>query len=393
MYDAVLVRYGEIGLKGDNRSFFESILLRNMRRALQTIDHADVYIDSGRILVKVTNNENEIMSRLSRVFGIVSMSPVIKVDADMDQFFDVGKQLLENAVDAKTLRVDCRRADKRFPITSPEVCRILGARFLEALPGFRVDLHKPDINVHVEIRSGNSLIFSDTIPGPGGMPVGCSGNGLLLLSGGLDSPVAGWMSMKRGIKISAIHFFSYPYTGERSKKKVVDLAEKISVYNQGSMRLFVVNFTSIQDEIRKHCPEEYRVTIMRRMMLRIAEQAAQKDGAKVLLTGESVGQVASQTIESMSVISQSCSMLQLKPLACMDKVEIMDKARQIGTYDISILPFEDCCSLFLPRHPATKPNLNSVVKAEAGVDWNVFIDIAVREVEIIKITSPQEYND
>jgi len=393
MYDAVLVRYGEIGLKGDNRSFFESILLRNMRRALQTIDHADVYIDSGRILVKVTNNENEIMSRLSRVFGIVSMSPVIKVDADMDQFFDVGKQLLENAVDAKTLRVDCRRADKRFPITSPEVCRILGARFLEALPGFRVDLHKPDINVHVEIRSGNSLIFSDTIPGPGGMPVGCSGNGLLLLSGGLHRPVAGWMSMKRGIKISAIHFFSYPYTGERSKKKVVDLAEKISVYNQGSMRLFVVNFTSIQDEIRKHCPEEYRVTIMRRMMLRIAEQAAQKDGAKVLLTGESVGQVASQTIESMSVISQSCSMLQLKPLACMDKVEIMDKARQIGTYDISILPFEDCCSLFLPRHPATKPNLNSVVKAEAGVDWNVFIDIAVREVEIIKITSPQEYND
>lgn len=393
MYDAVLVRYGEIGLKGDNRSFFESILLRNMRRALQTIDHADVYIDSGRILVKVSNNENEIMSRLSRVFGIVSMSPVIKVDADMDQFFDVGKQLLENAVDAKTLRVDCRRADKRFPITSPEVCRILGARFLEALPGFRVDLHKPDINVHVEIRSGNSLIFSDTIPGPGGMPVGCSGNGLLLLSGGLDSPVAGWMSMKRGIKISAIHFFSYPYTGERSKKKVVDLAEKISVYNQGSMRLYVVNFTSIQDEIRKHCPEEYRVTIMRRMMLRIAEQAAQKDGAKVLLTGESIGQVASQTIESMSVISQSCSMLQLKPLACMDKVEIMDKARQIGTYDISILPFEDCCSLFLPRHPATRPNLNSVVKAEAGVDWNVFIDIAVREVEIIKITSPQEYND
>lgn len=393
MYDAVLVRYGEIGLKGDNRSFFESILLRNMRRALQTIDHADVYIDSGRILVKVSNNENEIMSRLSRVFGIVSMSPVIKVDADMDQFFDVGKQLLENAVDAKTLRVDCRRADKRFPITSPEVCRILGARFLEALPGFRVDLHKPDINVHVEIRSGNSLIFSDTIPGPGGMPVGCSGNGLLLLSGGLDSPVAGWMSMKRGIKISAIHFFSYPYTGERSKKKVVDLAEKISVYNQGSMRLYVVNFTSIQDEIRKHCPEEYRVTIMRRMMLRIAEQAAQKDGAKVLLTGESIGQVASQTIESMSVISQSCSMLQLKPLACMDKVEIMDKAREIGTYDISILPFEDCCSLFLPRHPATRPNLNSVVKAEAGVDWNVFIDIAVREVEIIKITSSQEYND
>jgi thiamine biosynthesis protein ThiI len=198
--------------------------------------------------------------------------------------------------------------------------------------------------------------------------------------------------MKRGIKIAAIHFYSFPYTGERSKKKVIDLAETISVYNQGNIRILVVNFTAIQDEIRKHCPEEYRVTIMRRMMLRIAEQIARKEGAKVLLTGESVGQVASQTIESMSVISQACSILQLRPLACMDKVEIIDIARQIKTYDISILPFEDCCSLFLPHHPATRPNLESVVQAETGVDWNTLIENAIREVEIINITAPNEHN-
>ncbi len=383
MYDAVMVRYGEIGLKGDNRSFFESILLKNMRKALKAIIQADVYIDAGRILVRSNNNEQEIMNCLSTVFGIVSMSPVIIVDSAMDAFIKAGQRLLQQSGDLKTLRVNCRRADKRFPVTSPEVCRILGADLLELFPGLNVDLHNPDITIQVEIRPGKSMIYADIIPGPGGMPVGSGGKGLLLLSGGLDSPVAGWMAMKRGIKLAAVHFFSYPYTGERSKKKVVDLAERLATYNQGNLRLLIVNFTAIQDQIRENCPEEYRVTIMRRMMLRIAEQLAQKDGAQVLITGESVGQVASQTIESMKAISQACSMLQLRPLACLDKVEIMEKARQIETYDISILPFEDCCSLFLPRHPATRPKLNSVLKAETGIDWTPLIKQAVAEVEVI----------
>ncbi|MEA4924651.1 MAG: tRNA uracil 4-sulfurtransferase ThiI [Syntrophomonadaceae bacterium] len=385
MYDAVMVRYGEIGLKGDNRSFFESVLLKNMRQALKAITSADVYIDAGRILVSSNNNEKEIMNCLSTVFGIVSMSPVIIVDSAMEAFISAGQYLLQESGDLKTLRVNCRRADKRFPVTSPEVCRILGANFLELFPGLNVDLHNPDITIQVEIRPGKSMVYADITPGPGGMPVGSGGRGLLLLSGGLDSPVAGWMAMKRGIKLAAVHFFSYPYTGERSKKKVVDLAEKLATYNQGGLHLFIVNFTAIQDQIRENCPEEYRVTIMRRMMLRIAEQLASKDGAQVLITGESVGQVASQTIESMSTISQACSMLQLRPLACLDKVEIMEKARQIETYDISILPFEDCCSLFLPRHPATRPKLNSVLKAETGIDWSPLIEQAAAEVEVINL--------
>ncbi|HEX3010480.1 MAG TPA: 7-cyano-7-deazaguanine synthase, partial [Syntrophomonadaceae bacterium] len=235
------------------------------------------------------------------------------------------------------------------------------------------------------------LVYSDTIAGPGGMPVGCSGQGLLLLSGGLDSPVAGWMAMKRGIKIAAVHFFSFPYTGERSKKKVIDLAEKIAIYNQNDMQLFIVNFTAIQETIWKHCPEKFRVTIMRRMMLRITEKVAKNEGALAIITGESVGQVASQTLESMSVIGQACSMLQLKPLVGMDKTEIIERARKLDTYDISILPFEDCCSLFVPRHPVTRPVLNQVIQAEAGIDWETLIDQAVEEVEKLHLAAPTEY--
>lgn len=393
MYDAVLVRYGEIGLKGANRGFFESILIKNIRLALKNENGADIYTTSGRILVKTDGNERKIMSLLTKVFGIVSLSPVIKVNADMESFMAAAQQLLSDSINVKTLRVNCRRADKNFPITSPEVSRILGSKLLDAFPHLKVDLHNPDITISVEIRSDDSLVYAETIAGPGGMPVGCSGKGLLLLSGGLDSPVAGWMAMKRGIKVAAVHFFSFPYTGERSKKKVLDLAEKIAGYNQNEMELFVVNFTNIQETIWKHCPEKFRVTIMRRMMLRISEKIAAREGALAVITGESVGQVASQTLESMSVIGQACSILQLKPLVGMDKSEIIDRAHQINTYDISILPFEDCCSLFVPRHPATRPVLKQVIQAEAGIDWEVLIDQAVEEVEKIHLDAALEYID
>jgi thiamine biosynthesis protein ThiI len=331
------------------------------------------------------------MNILTKVFGIVSMSPVIKVEADMEVFLQAARRLIEKSPGAKTLRVSCRRADKSFPLTSPEVGRLLGSRLLDVFPDLSVDLHNPDLTINVEIRSDDSMVFSETIAGPGGMPVGCSGKGILLLSGGLDSPVAGWMAMKRGIKITALHFFSFPYTGEQSKKKVIDLSEKIAMYNQNDIQLLIVNFTAIQETIWEHCPEKFRVTIMRRMMLRITERIAKREGALAIITGESVGQVASQTLESMSVIGQSCSMLQLKPLVGMDKTEIIDRARKIDTYDISILPFEDCCSLFVPRHPVTRPALNQVIKAEEGSDWETLIEQAVDEVEKLHLVAPTEY--
>jgi thiamine biosynthesis protein ThiI len=389
VYDNVLIRYGEIGLKGNNRNFFEETLIANIRKALKGIETAGVYKSGGRILIRADKNKERIINRLTGVFGIVSMSPAIQLENGMEYFLEKCKQIIDNTTGVKSFRVDCRRADKNFPITSPEVSRILGAQILEAYPDLRVDLHNPDLNLNLEIRVGQSLIYARTVPGPGGLPVGVSSKGLLLLSGGLDSPVAGWTAMKRGIKLQAIHFYSFPYTGERSKKKVIDLASKIAVFNQGQMRLFVINFTPIQDCIKQNCPEKLRVTIMRRMMLRIAEKIAQKEGNKVLITGESVGQVASQTIESMSVISQAASILQLRPLAGWDKTEIIEKARAIDTYDISILPFEDCCSLFLPRHPATKPDLAQVLRAEEGEDWEYLITEATNGAELIEILSPE----
>ena len=385
MYDAVLVRYGEIGLKGANRWVFESILLQNIRMALQGLKNVSVEKRSGRILVQTNGSQDEVLARLARVFGIVSISPVITVDSEMQDVMTACSALvgfLRGKI--KTFKVETRRAHKTFPYTSPEISRIVGGHLLRRYPALQVDVHAPDVTIYIELRAGETYVYFDVIPGPGGLPVGASGKGLLLLSGGLDSPVAGWLAMKRGIRLSAIHFYSFPFTSERSKKKVIDLGQVLAWYNQG-ITLHVVNFTPIQETIMARCPEKYRVTILRRMMLRVAEEIAVGQRIQCLITGESVGQVASQTLESMSVIGSVTRVLLLRPLAGLDKTDIVAIARKIGTYEISILPYEDCCSMFVPKHPATKPKLDIIVEAESKVDWEPLLREAVETVETLDV--------
>ena len=385
MYDAVLVRYGEIGLKGANRWVFESILLENIRMALQGLKNVSVVKRSGRILVQTNGSQDEVLARLARVFGIVSISPVITVDSEMQDVMTACSALvgfLRGKI--KTFKVETRRAHKTFPYTSPEISRIVGGHLLRRYPALQVDVHAPDVTIYIELRAGETYVYFDVIPGPGGLPVGASGKGLLLLSGGLDSPVAGWLAMKRGIRLSAIHFYSFPFTSERSKKKVIDLGQVLAWYNQG-ITLHVVNFTPIQETIMARCPEKYRVTILRRMMLRVAEEIAVGQRIQCLITGESVGQVASQTLESMSVIGSVTRVLLLRPLAGLDKTDIVAIARKIGTYEISILPYEDCCSMFVPKHPATKPKLDIIVEAESKVDWEPLLREAVETVETLDV--------
>ena len=385
MYDAILIRYGEIGLKGANRWVFESILLQNIRMALQGLKNVSVVKRSGRILVQTNGSQDEVLARLARVFGIVSISPVITVDSEMQDVMTACSALvgfLRGKI--KTFKVETRRAHKTFPYTSPEISRIVGGHLLRRYPALQVDVHAPDVTIYIELRAGETYVYFDVIPGPGGLPVGASGKGLLLLSGGLDSPVAGWLAMKRGIRLSAIHFYSFPFTSERSKKKVIDLGQVLAWYNQG-ITLHVVNFTPIQETIMARCPEKYRVTILRRMMLRVAEEIAVGQRIQCLITGESVGQVASQTLESMSVIGSVTRVLLLRPLAGLDKTDIVAIARKIGTYEISILPYEDCCSMFVPKHPATKPKLDIIVEAESKVDWEPLLREAVETVETLDV--------
>ncbi|MGE5417658.1 MAG: tRNA uracil 4-sulfurtransferase ThiI, partial [Acidobacteriota bacterium] len=286
----------------------------------------------------------------------------------------------------QTFKVESRRSNKKFPLTSPDISRIVGGHILDEFAELKVDVHDPQVIVNIEVRDKEAYIFSSVVSGLGGLPVGVSGHGLLLLSGGIDSPVAGWMAMKRGIKLSGIHFHSFPYTGERSRLKVIDLAQRLAVYNQG-MTLHIVNVADIQDAIVRKCPEQYRVTILRRMMLRIAEEVANKNNIQTLITGESVGQVASQTLESMNVIGDAVRILILKPLCGFDKTEITDLAIRIDSYETSIQPYDDCCSLFLPKHPATKPRLEHVKEAESYVDWTPLMDTALQAMESLKLGS------
>ncbi|MGE5398324.1 MAG: tRNA uracil 4-sulfurtransferase ThiI [Chitinophagales bacterium] len=382
MFDSILIRYGEIGLKGDNRGFFEQTLVQNIQFDLKGLDY-NITRSSGRIMVRTDGDNDEIIERLRKVFGIVSVSPVKTTGLNLDAIINACSEVIEvNDVKTGTFKVETRRANKNFPMTSPEVSSQVGGALLARHGYLKVDVHDPDVTVSIEIRNKEASIYSSYIPGPGGLPVGVSGKGLLLLSGGIDSPVAGWMSMKRGIKISAIHFHSFPFTSERAKLKVIKLAEKLADYNQ-TLKLFLVNITEIQETILRQCPEKYRVTILRRMMLRIAERIAESNGVQALITGESLGQVASQTIESMSVIGKACNLLILKPLTGMDKVEIIKIAKAIETYETSIMPYEDCCSLFLPKHPVTRPTLQRVLEAEKAAAWDDPLRDAIANVEIV----------
>ncbi|NLP36919.1 MAG: tRNA 4-thiouridine(8) synthase ThiI [Firmicutes bacterium] len=381
-----LIRYGEIGLKGKNRTFFEKTLTNNIKRALRDLAHCRIYRTHSRHFVEVTEGDAEaVAKRLQEIFGIVSVSPVAVADLSLEAIQDVAlKEFAKVARPGLRFKVNTKRANKQFPLPSMEVSAKVGAHLLKNFSGLKVDVHEPEAVLDVEIREENAFIYTERLEGPGGLPVGVAGKGLLLLSGGIDSPVAGFLTMKRGVTLEALHFHSPPFTSERAKEKVIDLCRRLASYG-GKIRLHLAHFTEIQTELRLKTPERLMVTLMRRMMFRIAQRLAEETGALALITGESLGQVASQTMESMNVIERVTSIPVLRPLIGMDKQEIMTLAQKIETYPISIRPYEDCCTLFLPDFPATRPRLQQVEEAEKALEIEALVAGSLEKREVLEI--------
>lgn len=392
MYKAFLIKYGEIGTKGKNRYLFEDALCRQIRRSLKKVDGTfTVTKEQGRIYVD-TEGEFDYegaVEALKKVFGILWICPMLQIeDNGFDDLACKVNEYLKNVYgnEKKTFKVDARRARKNYPKNSMEINMDLGEKILDAYPEqFTVDVHKPDFYLNVEIRNKIN-IYSERIPGPGGMPVGTNGKATLLLSGGIDSPVAGYMIAKRGVIIDAVYFHAPPYTSDRAKQKVVDLAKLVADYS-GPINLHVVNFTDIQLYIYEQCPHDELTIIMRRYMMKIAEYFALKEDSLGLITGESIGQVASQTMQSLAVTNEVCTLPVLRPLVGMDKQEIINISEQIGTYETSILPFEDCCTIFVAKHPVTKPNLKQIKKSELKLNEKIdeLIQTAIDTTETIWI--------
>ena len=384
MEKVVIVRYCEIHLKGKNRGYFERVFMNNMEKSLSGIRH-EIRRPSGRYLVEKFEESytDEIVDRLRRVFGTHTLSVGYKVPAEMKAIWEA---VLKVAPQSGTFKVQSNRADKHFPMHSMQLNAEIGGRLLSERPSLSVDVHSPENTVNIDIREdGEALVFCDMIKGAGGMPVGTSGKGLLLLSGGLDSPVAGHMIAKRGLKLVGLHFHSYPYTNMQAREKVEDLARILARYT-GGMDLCVVQVTHMQEAIHKFCPEEMMVTLLRRFMMRIAERTAESCGAQCIITGESLGQVASQTIEGMTSSNAVVRRLPvLRPLVGFDKTEIIARAREIGTYETSILPYEDCCTVFLPKHPLIRPDLAKVERAEAMLDIDALLTEAIASTELVAI--------
>lgn len=368
MYKAFLIKYGEIGTKGKNRYLFEDALCRQIRRALKKIDGQFIVSkEQGRIYVECDTDfdYDEAVAKLKTVFGILWICPMMQIeDNGFDDLAEQTVKYLKDVYKGKemTFKVKARRARKNYPLNSMEINMNLGEKILDAIPQMKVDVHKPDIELNVEIRNKIN-IYSEVIPGPGGMPVGTNGKATLLLSGGIDSPVAGYMIAKRGVIIDAVYFHAPPYTSERAKQKVIDLAKLVAVYS-GPINLHIVNFTDIQLYIYDQCPHDELTIIMRRYMMKIAEHFALKEESLGLITGESIGQVASQTMHSLAVTNEVCTLPVLRPLIGFDKQEIIDISEKIGTFETSILPFEDCCTIFVAKHPVTKPNLKAIKRSE-----------------------------
>ena len=370
-FHSFLIKYGEIGIKGKNRYMFEDALVRQIRYALSDVEgdfcvhkcHGRVYVDcSGEY------DYEETVEHISRVFGIVGICPVVRKEVkEIEELKkDVVSYMGEMYPEGNcTFKVEARRANKRYPMNSMEINCALGEAVLDVFPHMKVDVHNPDVRLNVEIRE-EVYLYSEIIPGPGGMPVGTNGSAMLLLSGGIDSPVAGYMIAKRGVEIEAVYFHAPPYTSERAKEKVMDLAKLVSVYS-GPINLHVVNFPDIQLYIYEKCPHEELTIIMRRYMMRIAEHFAKKDGCLGLITGESIGQVASQTMQSLAATNAVCTLPVYRPLVGFDKREIVEISEKIGTYEVSIQPFEDCCTIFVAKHPVTKPNLERIEKSELNL--------------------------
>lgn len=389
MKEIVLAKLGEIALKGLNRRYFESLLVKNLKHRLADLGAFRVQVAQSTIYIEPEEESadmDEALEVTKKVFGIVSVSKALEVEKDLDLIMAKTCEYLHDELSAaRTFKVFARRADKQFAHTSPEICRRTGEYILERFPHLSVDVHHPDFVAAVEIRDFAAYIHCAQQPAIGGMPVGSNGRAALLLSGGIDSPVAGFLTAKRGVELIGIHFFSYPYTSERAKQKVFDLTKILAQY-AGDITVYVVPFTHIQEEIRQKCPEDHFTLIMRRYMMKIAEQLALRHDCQALITGESIGQVASQTIQALGVTDQAVKCLPVfRPLIGLDKEDIVKISREIGTFATSILPYEDCCTVFTPKHPKTKPNLEEVLRHSAVLDEDALVSEAVAGTQAVPI--------
>ena len=385
--DIVLLKYGEIVLKGLNRPMFEQRLLKNIQRVLDPIGKFSIRKSQSMVYVEPLEEGADMemaIERLKKVFGIVNICPAVSCEKDLKSIEETTVECLKNMdVEGKSFKVEAKREDKQFPLSSPQICQHMGGCILKNVKGLHVDVHNPDILVQIEIRK-KAYIFTEKIMGAGGMPVGTNGKAALLLSGGIDSPVAGWMISKRGVSLDAVHSHSHPYTSDRAKEKVIDLAKIISKYT-GTINLHVVPFTDIQLAIIDKCPKNYLTLIMRRIMMQIAERIAVNNGAKALITGESIGQVASQTMESLAVTDNAVNIPVFRPCIGMDKEEIVQISKRIDAYETSILPYEDCCTVFTPKHPKTKPQISILEQAELNLDVDALIERALENTKIQNI--------
>lgn len=383
----LLVKYAEIHLKGQNRPFFQQALVRKIRQAVAG-QGASVRLHDSRIFITGYTDEAQTALKASKVFGVHAVSPAIELTKDMEAIKQAAVDLMQSL--QGTFKVQARRADKLFPLDSPQINALVGGHVLENVPGLSVDVRKPQHLLSVEIRD-TALLYVQEIPGVGGLPTGSSGKAMLLLSGGIDSPVAGYRIAKRGVELSAVYFHSFPYTGEPAKEKVISLAKVLASYC-GQVRLYIASFTAIQQAILEKCPEDYTTLLMRRSMMRIAQQLANKENAKALITGESIGQVASQTLDALARTDAVVSMPVFRPLIGMDKLEIIRESEKIGTYDISCLPYEDCCTVFTPRHPVTHPKADRTDLAEKPLLVDSLLEDmiakAVDEAELMLIAAP-----
>ncbi len=385
----LIVRCGEVALKGLNKPYFERMLADRIRKVTKAYEGISVVRSEGLIFVRggAHHDVEKVMADISKVFGVASISPAMEVESDMEKIGEAAVEFMLDLIErkgVKTFKVEAKRADKSFPVKSPDIGRQIGAKVLIGCKVLKVDVHKPEAMLFIDVRKDRTYIFEQKLSGFGGLPLGTNGKGLVLLSGGIDSPVAAWMMAKRGMLIEALHFHSYPYTSERAQEKVEDLARIVAGYT-GNFNLHVINLLPIQEAIVANCPEEETTLLVRRFMMKIAERVAKDRSCMMLITGENLGQVASQTAEALVVTDQAVTMPVMRPLIAMDKVEIMDRARDIGTYETSILPYEDCCTVFLPKHPKTKPKLEAILASESLLDGETLIEKALESREVVRI--------
>ena len=390
MKKLIIIKYGELTTKHDNINFFIKTLKNNIESSLSGIDNKITY-DVGRMFIE-TDKYDEVVKQLTNTFGIHEINIAYEIDdRSLDNISKVLIELLSDK-DFNTFKVVTKRSDKSYPIKSMDVSKSLGGVVLKNKKTVKVDVNNPELLINVEIRNNKAYLYFEKVEGIGGYPVGTLGKGMLMLSGGIDSPIAGYLAMKRGIRIEGVYFDSPPHTSIDAKNKVLELASILSSYS-GYVKLHVIHFTEIQEAIYRYCPKEYMITIMRRMMYRIAEKLAHKNNCKAIINGESVGQVASQTLTSMAAINEVIKMPVLRPVCCYDKIEIIDLAKKIGTYDVSIRPFQDCCTIFVPEHPVINPEIEKAREYEQAFDFETLINEAVKNDEVIKLPLENKFDD